>query len=247
MYLNFCTGIKQSAITGINGMFIEEKPDVFKAEIILRHWQYTHNEHGSEPESTPGRPKLPCTKSGLVEALTSIGRHDLVTIVNSVPENQSKDHYESIGALASAPGSTNKNYLQDCVNYSQEDYVMRQLSESQVDCVNDSLEDLVNSSLEEPVNYSLEDPVNRSLEDLVNSSLGDLVNYSLGDRVNCIVEDPVNSSLEDPVNHSLEDPVNHGLEEPVNYSLGDEIMRQLSENQQDCSVNNSQEECDVGE
>ena len=58
-------------------------------EIILRHWQYTHNKYWHKPESecTQYRPKLPCTKDGLKEALRNIGRNDLVRLVEEGYEN----------------------------------------------------------------------------------------------------------------------------------------------------------------
>ena len=91
--LLFYAGIKQGAVDIIKGIVSNELPVNPAGEIILRHWQYTHNKYWEQPESecTQYRPKLPCTKDGLKEALKNIGRIDLVRRVEACPDNNETD------------------------------------------------------------------------------------------------------------------------------------------------------------
>ena len=84
----FYAGIKQGAVDIIKGIVSNELPVNPAGEIILRHWQYTHNKYWHIQESlcSQYRPKLPCTQDGLKEALKNIGRNDLVRLVEESHE-----------------------------------------------------------------------------------------------------------------------------------------------------------------
>ena len=62
---------------------------MYKAEFVLRHWQYTYNQYWDKAEAEyPDRPKLPCTIGGLRKALRSINQHKILRKLSEIPDEE---------------------------------------------------------------------------------------------------------------------------------------------------------------